>query len=152
MDIRTDAEGWAVESPSPEQVKEIRSKLGWSSTKAANFVHVGQSMWSGYETGAKQMPVGLWNLFLIKAGELRPTVKDIPIVRQLDMAFRPKPEDVIKLRGYDTQADVAGKFGIKHQQWQQWEKGRANIKPWTFEYFALRLGKLRDFPHLFGEW
>lgn len=152
MYIRTDAYGWAVDAPTPDQIKAVRSKLGWSAKKSANLVHVAQSMWSGYENGSKQIPVGLWNLFLVKSGELRPTVKDIPIVRQLDMAFRPTADDVIKLRGNETMERVGARFGISKQQWWQWENGKVNIKPWTFEYFTLRLGKLREFPHLFGEW
>ena len=152
MDIRTDGDGWAVDAPTPDQVKAVRSKLGWSAQKSANFVHISQQTWSQYDRGVTGMPVGLWNLFLVKSGELRPTVKDIPIVRQLDMAFRPKAEDVVKLRGHETMEQVGGRFGVSKQQWWQWENGKANIKPWQFQYFALRLGKLREFPHLFGEW
>ena len=152
MDIRTDEDGWAIDQPTPDQVKAIRSKLGWSAQKSANVVHITQPTWTQYEKGVTQMPIGLWNLFLVKAGELRPAVKDIPIVRHLDIAFRPTAEDVIKLRHPSTQTEAADRFGMKYQQWQQWETGKANIKPWTFEYFALRLGKLRDFQNLFGEW
>ena len=64
---------------SPPKVLEIvnlREKYGWTQTEAAALVHVTLRAWQWWESGKRRMPIGLWELILIKAG-LHPNFKQI---------------------------------------------------------------------------
>jgi len=55
----------------PELIKTTRESLGISTTKAALLVHVSERNWRRWESGDKQMPAAAWELFQIKAKELK---------------------------------------------------------------------------------
>ena len=61
-------------NPTPSKIVEIRKKYGWTQSEAAALVHVTLRTWQWWESGKRSMPVGLWELFLIKA-ELHPNFK-----------------------------------------------------------------------------
>jgi DNA-binding transcriptional regulator YiaG len=62
------------ESPTPEQIYEIRQKFGWTQSEAAALVWVTLRGWQWWESGKRKMPIGLWELLLIKA-DLHPNFK-----------------------------------------------------------------------------
>jgi len=53
--------------PTPLQILIQRKKADWSMTYAAEKVHVTPRAWQWWEAGKRTMPIGLWELFLIKA-------------------------------------------------------------------------------------
>ena len=54
------------ESPSPNEIKDLRNFFGLTQSEAASQVHVQLRAWQWWEAGQRKMPVGLWELFLIK--------------------------------------------------------------------------------------
>ena len=58
--------------PTPLQILLERKKTGWSQSKSAEKVHVTPRAWQWWEAGKRTMPIGLWELFLIKA-EVHPS-------------------------------------------------------------------------------
>jgi putative transcriptional regulator len=58
-------------SPSSSEIKKIRDKFGWTQSEAAVLVHVTTRAWQWWESGERKMPIGLWELILIKT-ELHP--------------------------------------------------------------------------------
>jgi hypothetical protein len=53
--------------PTPDQIYYWRKiKFGLTQTEAADKVHVTLRAWQWWESGKREMPVGLWELFLIK--------------------------------------------------------------------------------------
>jgi DNA (cytosine-5)-methyltransferase 1 len=55
------------ESPEPEKIKALRERFGLTQSEAATQVHVKLRAWQWWESGNRKMPIGLWELFLIKA-------------------------------------------------------------------------------------
>lgn len=55
-------------SPTPGEIWELRAKFGWTQSEAASLVHVTMRAWQWWEAGKRKMPVGLWELLLIKSG------------------------------------------------------------------------------------
>ena len=53
--------------PTPEEIKALRLRFGLTQTEAALLVHVKIRAWQWWESGQRKMPVGLWELLLIKA-------------------------------------------------------------------------------------
>lgn len=53
-------------SPSPSEIKDLRNFFGLTQSEAAFLVHVQLRAWQWWESGNRNMPVGLWELFLIK--------------------------------------------------------------------------------------
>lgn len=51
------------------QIYEMRMKIGWTQSEAAALVRVTLRAWQWWESGDRKMPIGLWELFLIKAGK-----------------------------------------------------------------------------------
>ena len=62
--------------PLPEQILQLREKFGWTQSEAASLVYVTLRAWQWWESGKRSMPVGLWELLLIKAG-LHPNFKRV---------------------------------------------------------------------------
>jgi hypothetical protein len=61
--------------PIPVNIYMIRKlKMGYSQTEAAKMVHVTLRAWQWWESGKRDMPLGLWELFLIKS-DLHPKFK-----------------------------------------------------------------------------
>ena len=60
--------------PTPNKIVEIIRRYGWTQSEAAVLVHVTLRTWQWWESGKRSMPIGLWELFLIKAG-LHPNFK-----------------------------------------------------------------------------
>ena len=54
------------ESPPPDEIKDLRNFFGLTQSEAASQVHVQLRAWQWWESGQRKMPVGLWELFLIK--------------------------------------------------------------------------------------
>ncbi len=61
-------------SPTPQDLQKIRERYGWTQSEAAALVHVTPRAWQWWEAGQRAMPIGLWELLLIKAG-LHPSYK-----------------------------------------------------------------------------
>jgi len=54
-------------SPTPTQIFYWRKiKMGYTQSEAADKVYVTVRAWQWWEAGKRQMPIGLWELFLIK--------------------------------------------------------------------------------------
>ncbi|MFN5512447.1 MAG: helix-turn-helix domain-containing protein [Burkholderiales bacterium] len=54
-------------SPTPAQIVYWRKgKMGMTQSEAARMVHVTLRAWQWWESGHREMPIGLWELFLIK--------------------------------------------------------------------------------------
>lgn len=49
-------------------LKQIRKQQGMSQNEAARLVHVGQRTWARYESGDRDPPEGVLELFCIKRG------------------------------------------------------------------------------------
>ena len=56
----------AYEPPPPDEIKALRTFFGLTQSEAATQVHVQLRAWQWWESGQRKMPVGLWELFLIK--------------------------------------------------------------------------------------
>ena len=69
-DLAAPKRGRPIEQPSPEQIKDARGAL--TQTEAAALVHVKLRTWQGWEGGESRMPLGLWELLLIKVGRRQP--------------------------------------------------------------------------------
>ena len=65
-----------LKSPTPQQLKDARKVLGYTQKEAAAHVHVTERAWQMWEAGDRKMPVGIWELCLIKVG-LHPLYKQI---------------------------------------------------------------------------
>ncbi len=56
--------------PTPSQIYYWRKeKLGLTQAEAACLVHVTLRAWQWWEAGKREMPIGLWELFLIKINQ-----------------------------------------------------------------------------------
>lgn len=64
-----------VGAPSATQVRATRDRAGLSRAQAAALVYVAVETWRNWEKtegGARGMPAGLWELFLLKIGDIAP--------------------------------------------------------------------------------
>jgi hypothetical protein len=53
--------------PTPAQIFYWRKiKMGYTQSEAADMVYVTLRAWQWWEAGKREMPIGLWELFLIK--------------------------------------------------------------------------------------
>lgn len=64
-------------SPTPDELRALRLKFDLTQSEAAHQVHVQLRAWQWWESGHRKMPVGLWELLLIKA-DLHPNFKRLP--------------------------------------------------------------------------
>ena len=60
-----------MESPSKEQIVEARQKSGLSQEAAADLIYSKRRTWQDWEAGIANMHPGLFELFLLKTGQLR---------------------------------------------------------------------------------
>lgn len=59
------------ESPSPQDIREKRQALGLTQTQAGALTCTSVRQWQKWEYGEHKMHPGLWELFLIKAKNLK---------------------------------------------------------------------------------
>jgi len=55
----------------PEKIRKTRESHRLSTTEAARMVYVSERNWRRWESGDRQMPAAAWELFQIKAKELK---------------------------------------------------------------------------------
>ena len=60
-----------IEKPTPEQIKEARKSLGFTQTQAAAVIYKKLLAWQRYESGERNMDPALYELFLLKTGQLK---------------------------------------------------------------------------------
>ncbi len=59
-----------MRTPSPDEVRRERERAGWDLTAAASAVGVTERAWRNWEAGARKMPPGLWQLFVLLTGRV----------------------------------------------------------------------------------
>lgn len=57
-------------TPTPEQVRELRSRLKLTQTEAAAVVYFSMRAWQEWEAGERRMLPAVWELFRAKTGTL----------------------------------------------------------------------------------
>lgn len=55
-----------LDPPTARDIRARRTKHGLTQTQSAAMVHVGLRTWQQWEAGDHAMPLGLWELFLVK--------------------------------------------------------------------------------------
>ncbi len=85
-----------VGAPSPEQVKRARLKMGLTQVQAAALLYVDADTWRQYEkskdqSNARQMRPALWELFLLKIGDIIPDLYKPPNLTFDRVDAAPKP-------------------------------------------------------------
>lgn len=60
-----------MNSPTPEEIKSAREKAGLLLKNCAELVHIHITNWQKYEAGVTKMHPSMWELFLIKTGQLK---------------------------------------------------------------------------------
>jgi putative transcriptional regulator len=58
------------EYPAPAQVKEARAQTGLTQTDAGRTIHAALRTWQEWEAGDSKMHPGLFELFLLKTGQI----------------------------------------------------------------------------------
>lgn len=61
-----------ITTPSPADVRGLRTKHGLTQTEAGDLVYVTLSAWQKWEGGRREMDRRTWELLLYKLGELQP--------------------------------------------------------------------------------
>lgn len=56
--------------PTPQNIRRTRLSLRLSETAAGEVIYVSRESWRLYEKGSTKIKPGLWELFLIKTGQL----------------------------------------------------------------------------------
>ncbi|MNQ49920.1 hypothetical protein D3C85_638420 [compost metagenome] len=56
-----------MKSPTPEEIFELRTRLGVSQAAAADLVHHSAIAWGQWERATRKMNAAVWELFTIKA-------------------------------------------------------------------------------------
>lgn len=59
-----------MKEPTPDNIKAAREYVGDTQAQAAARVHAGYRGWQEWEAGNRAMHPGLWELYLIKTGQL----------------------------------------------------------------------------------
>ncbi len=59
------------DSPTPQQVRETRSKAGLSASKAAALIYRSTRNWQQWELGERAMDPALFELFCLKVTHVR---------------------------------------------------------------------------------
>ena len=57
-------------NPTPEEIRAARERAGLTQAQAAALVHSTLRAWQRYEAGERRMHPALWELFLLKTGNL----------------------------------------------------------------------------------
>lgn len=58
-----------IESPSPDDIRNMRTESGLTQADASAMVHNTERAWRAWEAGVNSMPPGLWELFHIKVAQ-----------------------------------------------------------------------------------
>jgi DNA-binding transcriptional regulator YiaG len=56
--------------PTPEEIFELRTRLGISQAAAADLVHCSAIAWGQWERATRKMNAAAWELFTIKAAAM----------------------------------------------------------------------------------
>ena len=56
--------------PTPTQIKDARQAAGLTQTQAAGIIYKKVLAWQRYESGDRSMDVALYELFLLKTGQI----------------------------------------------------------------------------------
>lgn len=75
--IRTPQQAVRKESPTAEQVKAARNACKQTTVSAANTVYITLRQWQKYEAGAASMPPAVFELYMIKTGQMVINVEPI---------------------------------------------------------------------------
>lgn len=59
-----------TESPSPEEIRHLRDSMGLTQTEAGALIYSALRAWQQWEAGDRRMHPALWELFLVKTGQL----------------------------------------------------------------------------------
>lgn len=60
----------SVSAPEPETIRARRKEANLTQAEAAQLVHCYERRWREWEAGTYTMAPGLWELFLLKVGQL----------------------------------------------------------------------------------
>ena len=52
--------------PTPKRIKKVRKQMGLSVKEASKVARSSERAWYHWEKGERVMPLGLWELFLLK--------------------------------------------------------------------------------------
>lgn len=58
-----------IKTPTTEQIKNARLDAGHTQSQAANVVYTNLRTWQRWESGTSVIPLGLWELYLIKTDQ-----------------------------------------------------------------------------------
>lgn len=58
-----------MEAPTPEQIKAARTAAGHTQTEAAAVIYKQVLAWQRYESGAREMDLAYFELYLLKTGQ-----------------------------------------------------------------------------------
>lgn len=71
----------SLSAPLPPSILAARHKAGLTQAQAAEVVHSpSYRTWQDWELGKAPMPTGLWELFLLKTGQMQVQVASAPEV------------------------------------------------------------------------
>lgn len=59
-----------MSKPTPEQVKQARTTAGLTQKQAAEVIYKKILAWQRYESGDREMDVALYELFMLKTGQV----------------------------------------------------------------------------------
>lgn len=60
--------------PTPADVRALRSHLGLTQTEFGKLSHCSLRTVQDWEHGKREMPLGIWELYLLKSGQRKLTV------------------------------------------------------------------------------
>lgn len=107
----------AYRSPSAKAIRSLRNKLGWTTEESASHLRVSDASFKAWEAGKRDMPPGLWALFVIQA------------VYVLSGNEEPTPQDVYNLRMSTgmNQPEFGAQLGTSGRRVYGWELGEHKI-------------------------
>jgi transcriptional regulator with XRE-family HTH domain len=62
---------WKLNNPPPEQVKQARENTGLTQSQAAAVIYKKLLAWQRYESGDRSMDYALYELFMLKTGQMK---------------------------------------------------------------------------------
>jgi len=60
-----------IKQPTPQQIIAARHAVNKTQSQCAAIVHTTLRAWQMWEAGDRKMPTGLWELFLLKTGQIK---------------------------------------------------------------------------------
>jgi DNA-binding transcriptional regulator YiaG len=60
-----------LQPPTPAEIRAARKAVGLTQTQAGEMVYVALRTWQHWEFGDSQMHPAIWELFRLKAGQLK---------------------------------------------------------------------------------